>query len=130
MDTQLLVQKAVGVFKKYPEVKLAYLFGSAATGAAGPLSDYDFALYFDIRDVQKTFEIKSKIFNELSLELATDAIDIVILDSAKSPELKYAAINGTLLLERGDFKALCEPRILNEYFDFMYVLRRYHLTTA
>jgi hypothetical protein len=58
-------------------------------------------------------------------------IDIVILNLARSPELKYQIINGgRLIYEKEPFKVLIEPRILNEYFDFQKMLLKYNLTEA
>lgn len=37
----------IKLFENYPEIKLVYLFGSQAEGKTGPMSDYDFAIYFD-----------------------------------------------------------------------------------
>ena len=131
MDREFLIKKATSIFQGHADVKLAYLFGSVATGNTGPLSDYDFAVYLDTRNAARISQIKAALFNELSQALTTDHLDIVILDAAESPELKYAIIkDGVLLLARGDFKVMVEPRILNEYFDFMHLLRRHHLTRA
>ena len=47
------------------------------------------------------------------------------------PELKYNIISqGVLLFERGPHRIVVEPKILNEYFDFVYLLRKYKLTKA
>ena len=48
-----LNKKYLPVFKSIPEVKLAYFFGSRATGDDGPASDYDFAVYLDEHDAKK-----------------------------------------------------------------------------
>lgn len=131
MDKSSVAEQANIVFKNHPEVKLAYLFGSVATGNTGPLSDYDFAVYLSSRDARTVFAIKSVLLQELSIALKTDNLDIVVLDTAESPELKYAVITeGLLIMDRDEFRVLVEPRILNEYFDFAMTLRRYNLTTA
>ncbi|HEY4476654.1 MAG TPA: nucleotidyltransferase domain-containing protein [Candidatus Paceibacterota bacterium] len=119
------------ILKKYPTVKLGYLFGSRARNDVGPLSDYDFAFYLDESDVQARFETKLKLQNDLSTLYQTDLVDVVILNSTQSPELKYQIIrDGILFFEREPFVALIEPKILNEYFDFYSLLRRYGLTKA
>ena len=119
------------IFTLYPQIKLAYLFGSKARGTAGPLSDYDFALYVDETDAQKRFDVRTEVMAKLSQELQTDAIDVVILNDVKSPEIKYRIIQeGKILYEQEPFKVLLIPRILTEYFDFMYGLRKYGLTRA
>lgn len=123
--------KIIDIFSSYPEVKLAYFFGSRAKGKEGPLSDYDFAVYLDEKDKKKMFDIKFKLYGELSLFLKTDKVDVVILNITESPELKYSIIrDGKLILVREPFKVLIEPKILNEYFDFHLMLSRYNLTRA
>lgn len=107
------------IIEKYPAIKLAYIFGSQATKTAGPLSDYDFAVYLDERDVKKIFELKIDLINELSKTLKTDKVDVVVLSTSEAPELKYNIIkDGKLIYEYEPYKVLVEPRILNEYFDF------------
>jgi uncharacterized protein len=119
------------VFGRYPEIKLVYFFGSRAKRAAGPLSDYDFAVYFgDIKSI-RMFSIKLDLITQISRILKSDRVDIVILNLTKSPELKYGILQeGILVFERVPFKVLVEPRILNEYFDFHRMLSQYGLTKA
>ncbi|MBU1118265.1 nucleotidyltransferase domain-containing protein [Patescibacteria group bacterium] len=120
-----LQEKISPFFIHEPSVKLAYLFGSQAVGNAGPTSDYDFAIYLDSKDPKKLFEVKAHLLDKLSLLLKSDNIDIVLLDSAKKPELKYAIITkGVLLKEVEPYRVLVEPQILNEYFDFKMCLEK------
>lgn len=123
----------VRIFESFPEVKLAYFFGSKANGTDGPLSDYDFAVYLDLdkKETVKMFDIKFNLEAKLSLELKTDKIDVVILNIVKSPEFKYSVIkDGKVIFEQEPYRVLVEPKILNEYFDFIYGLRKYGLTKA
>jgi uncharacterized protein len=118
-------------FKKYPEIKVVYLFGSKALDTDGPLSDYDFAIHFDGKDTKKMFDIKLELLDRLSRSLRTDKIDIVILNTTEGPELKYQIIKeGQVIYEEQPYKILIEPKILNEYFDFHYMLSKYGLTKA
>lgn len=67
--------------------------------------------------------------SKLSRELGIDAVDVVVLNEAESPELKYRIIKeGELIYEKEPYKVSLEPRIFNEYFDFIYGLRKYGLT--
>ncbi|PIT98570.1 MAG: hypothetical protein COT71_00125 [Candidatus Andersenbacteria bacterium CG10_big_fil_rev_8_21_14_0_10_54_11] len=52
------LEQCADIFRQYPEVKLAYAFGSQTDGTAGPMSDYDFAVYLDTREASAIFEIK------------------------------------------------------------------------
>jgi predicted nucleotidyltransferase len=119
------------IFELHPEVKLVYLFGSMARGYQGPMSDYDFAVFLGEKDKSKIARIRFQLMDELSRALGTDKIDVVMLDSAEAPELKYNILQeGKLIFEREPFRVLVEPRILNEYFDFHLMLRRHGLTAA
>lgn len=119
------------IFKSYPEIKLAYIFGSRANGQEGPLSDYDFAVYFDLKDKIKMSDIRFELVDKLGRELKTDKIDLVILNMTESPELKYNIIkDGRVVYEVEPYKVLFEPRVLNEYFDFKMILERHGLTKA
>lgn len=123
------IKEISALFKLYPEIKLVYLFGSQVKNKQGPLSDYDFAVYFDERDKQKMLDIKFELMDRISRFLKTDKVDIVILNIVESPEIKYNIIkDGKLIFEKEPFKVIVEPKILNEYFDFHSLLLRYNLT--
>ncbi|MGE5892681.1 MAG: type VII toxin-antitoxin system MntA family adenylyltransferase antitoxin [bacterium] len=128
---QGLEEKIISVVRLHPEIKLVYLFGSRTGGETGPLSDYDIAVYADERDKAKLFNLKLALMDEIGRALGTDRVDIVMLNLAESPELKYHVIKqGKLLYEEEPFQVLIEPKILNEYFDFHESLIRYKLTAA
>ena len=130
MDNKIL-QQLKSIFKNYPEIKLVYLFGSRATDKNGPRSDYDFAFYLDEKNKKKMSDFKLVLMAKLGRLLKTDKIDIVILNIAESPELKFNIIKeGKLIFEQEPFKVLIEPKILNEYFDFHSLLLRYNLTKS
>lgn len=117
------------VITSHPEIKLAYLFGSQATGNTGPMSDYDFAFYMDGLDSKQRFDLRLKLDHELSRLLHVDMVDIVVLNDLDMPELAYDIIKeGILLYEEEPYKVIVEPRILGEYFDFHMMLRRHGLT--
>ena len=117
--------------KKYPSIKLVYLFGSRARGDEGPLSDYDFAIYLDEQDEKTRFDVKLSFMMDLSGLLKVNNVDLLVLNDVDKPELKYDVIKeGELLYEIEPYSLLVEPQILNDYFDFREVLRRNHLTKA
>ncbi len=128
---EVVKEKLNKVFQIYPEIKLVYLFGSQANGEIGPLSDYDFAIYFDERDAKKMFDIKLELMNQLSRILGTDRVDIAILNLSEMPEFKFNVIKeGRLIYEEEPFRVIVEPKILNEYFDFKLLLGRHGLTKS
>ena len=85
-------------FEKEPLIKLAYLFGSQATGDTGPLSDYDFAIYADTRDNKKSFYLKCHINSCICGILNTDKVDVVMLGSSTRPLIKYMAISEGIVI--------------------------------
>lgn len=102
------------------DIKLGYLFGSQATGNTGPLSDYDFAVYFDEKLEKKhRFEKRIELQQEIVKILGTDKVDVVSLNSDVNPSLKFSAINdGILLAEEEPYRVVIEPRIVHEYCEF------------
>lgn len=131
MEVKALKKKLTPIFHKYPSIKLVYFFGSRVRGEIGPLSDYDLAVYVDEKDKKKIFEIRLELIATISRVLKTDKIDVVALNTLDAPELKYNIIKeGELIFEKKPFKVLVEPKILNEYFDFRFMLKQHHLTKA
>lgn len=125
------LNKLIQILKSHKEIKLMYLFGSRANGKVGPLSDYDFAVYFDKLDIKQMFEAKIALQTQISRLLKTDNVDVVIINTTDAPELKYNIITkGKLIYVEEPYKLLVEPKILNEYFDFHDMLLRYKLTRA
>lgn len=127
----LNLQRLQELFKQYPVVKLVYLFGSQATGEVGPMSDFDFAVFLDELTNQEMGDIHLKLISDLVGYLKTDKVDVVILNQTERPALKYNIITtGKLIYEKEPYRVIVEPRILNEYFDFYYLLRKLGLTQA
>lgn len=123
------ITKLRKIFQEFEKVKMVYLFGSKVSGKTGPLSDYDFAIYVDEKDKQKLFEIKYKLRDKISRLFGTDKIDVVIINTTQSPELKYNIIsNGKNIYEIEPFRVIVEPKILNEYFDYYQLVKKYKLT--
>lgn len=121
--------KVKKVFDSYPEVKLAYLFGSRATGEVGPMSDYDFAVYLKPKKKDDIFDLKLELMGKLCGAVKTDAVDLLVLNTSEKPELNYEVITkGKLIKEEEPNKLLMETMILNNYFDFRDNLRRFTLT--
>lgn len=129
MDIKEMTEKLKLIFKKHKEVGIVYLFGSQVTGDVHPNSDLDFAIYFDEKDVVKRGNQLFGIAGDISLALKTDKIDAHALNNIGSLSLKYNILYcGKVIFEREPYRSLIEPRILNEYFDFLYLLRKYKLT--
>lgn len=131
MNKKINFTRIVNIFRKHCEIKLAYIFGSQIDGEAGPLSDYDFAVYVNLTNIKKIFDLKFVVHNELCQILKTDKVDLVILNLTKNSIIKYQIIkSGKLIYEVEPYKLLIEPKILNEYFDYSYLMKKNLLTKA
>ncbi|MFA6243377.1 MAG: nucleotidyltransferase domain-containing protein, partial [Candidatus Hydrogenedentales bacterium] len=98
---------------------------------AGPMSDYDFAVHFDGLTVREMSHRQLDLVSELQKALATDDVDVVVLNTTEAPELKFDIIkNGRLIYDLEPYRVLVEPEILNEYFDFHDGLVRNGLTRS
>lgn len=131
MNAENIAKKIKPIIKAYSQIKLVYLFGSRINGAEGPLSDIDLAFYVEEKNAQKILNLKLELMDKISRQLKTDKIDILMLNTAKSPEIKYNILkNGKLIYGEELYKVIVEPKILNEYFDFRSFLLRHNLTKA
>lgn len=119
------------IFDSYPEVKLAYLFGSRATGENGPMSDYDFAVYLKPKKKNQIHNLKLELLGKLCGTVKSDAVDLLVLNTSEKPELNYEVITkGNILKEVEPTRLFVETNILNNYFDFRDSLRQFKLTLA
>lgn len=119
------LKKLTGYFKKQKEVKLAYLFGSAAKGTMGKLSDIDIAVYLDEKlNKSKRFEIRLKLISDISAILKTNKVDIVVMNEAPNA-LNYNIIKDGKILKFNAVKAKIEFNILKRYLDMKYYLKRH-----
>jgi predicted nucleotidyltransferase len=108
------------------EIDCAYLFGSAARGDAGPMSDVDVGLLFaDGTSPTRRLELAAALAEEAE-RLIRARVDVTILNDA-APVLRDRVIrDGRLLFARDDRRrAAFEAKSLTEYLDFQPVLERY-----
>lgn len=113
------------VICQYPEIVLGYLFGSRAEEREGKLSDYDIAIYIKTDTPKlRIKDITLEVSSNLSRQLKTNNIDIVILNQNLPPFLKYNIITkGILVYEKKPYRTQIEPQIFNNYFDFISFMR-------
>jgi len=121
--TNLQIQKIVQFCKSRPEIIVAYLFGSQATGKAGPLSDVDLAFLIDpVLSEAKgrgRYGYHAQLITELIKLLATNDVDVVILNEAPLL-LKFKVIyHGRVIFSRSEKERLAfHVKAFNEYQDF------------
>jgi uncharacterized protein len=80
-------------------VSAAYLFGSVATGTAGPMSDLDVGLLIDDAPLERV-QVAARIADALSRRLRTSRVDVVSLSDAPVA-LRYRVVReGALVVSR------------------------------
>ena len=95
------------------------LFGSQAAGTVGPLSDVDIAVWLDPQlPRERVAALRSKLSLAAIEALATDEVDVVVLNEAP-PLLRHRALKGgTRLLDRDPRARIrLETAALLDYFD-------------
>jgi len=108
------------------EIDCAYLFGSAARGERGPLSDLDVALLFaDSTPGPRRLDLAAAVAEEAE-RLTKTAVDIVILNDAP-PALRHRVIrDGVLLFAHDERRRVAfESRSIAEFLDFQPALAQY-----
>ncbi len=127
MLDEKIIAKIKEVCQKYAQIKLLYVFGSQTRGDAGPMSDYDFAVYLDEIDPQKRFEIKLGLIGEFTSILQRNDVDVAVINDAESPFFKYAVIkDGVLIFESKPYKVMAETAIMSEYLDLRESFLKYN----
>jgi predicted nucleotidyltransferase len=103
------------VFTGFPQIKLAILFGSVASGAASAQSDLDLAVIAD-----KPLEVAEKIQIIEALAMATGRpIDLVDVHSAPEPLLGQVLKHGRRIMGSDQAYAQLLYRHLIEQADFV-----------
>jgi len=85
--------------RNYPEIRFAFLFGSAVTESMKTGSDIDLALY--LQKDKKTVELISDIIGEAESHFRGFPCDLVILNDAGT-DIRMEALKGKLLFVRQD----------------------------
>ncbi len=132
MPNELLSELAA-IFRAH-SVQLVYLFGSRATGQAGPLSDFDFGVLFRATlSAAERFRHRLSLIAELLGVLHVQHIDVVVLNEAP-PALRFKIIERGQVIYNEDERARVrfEAKTMSEYFDTkpLRELYRHKLFTA
>lgn len=118
--------KILELVAHFPEIKLLYFFGSRARGNFGPTSDFDFAIYIDTPDKNREIDVYLSFAGHITKAVGSDNVDVVPLHTLDRPELAYNIIyEGKVLYEVEPYRAMIEPRIMQEYFDFKLTSNEY-----
>jgi predicted nucleotidyltransferase len=122
-----LVEGLRSALSQRPEVLDAYLFGSHARDEARANSDVDVAVFVDARRARDDgYGFEASLASELMRALATDRVDVVVLNRA--PPLLYHRVlrDGLRVLAR-DLAATTvrEGRALSRYCDYVPQLEKF-----
>ena len=104
-----LAKKLIGILSQHPQIKLAILFGSQATGHARPTSDIDLAV---LADQPIDTHLKLELIERVGFELGR-AADIVDLHSAQEPLLGQVFKGKKLLGDTAAYARLLTKHLLN-----------------
>ncbi len=110
------------IFQKYPEIELAYLFGSVVSRKGGKLSDIDIGVFLSENLPSKEIlSIELNLIGELTSALNSNKIDLVIMNLA-SNTLNFEVIkcNFPLFTKDEEFRIEVEHRIHSTFLDMRY----------
>ena len=98
-------------------VVFAYLFGGAAAGRIGPLSDVDVAVYLD--ESVPPIEGRLEAVGVATRHLGTDEVDLVVLNAAPTALAGRILQTRRVICDRDPFRRhRYESLALREFFDF------------
>jgi predicted nucleotidyltransferase len=108
------------IFKKYKQIKAAYLFGSYAEGKESRLSDLDLGIL-----------LADDNFIDIKLDILTDLanhnfchVDLIILNRASLLTRFEAVKHNQIIYKRDDFdSAAYYSKTIREFQDFRYLLK-------
>lgn len=117
------IKKIQIILKTFPEVRLAYLIGSALTGTDRQDSDLDIVLVInkeEIKNFEKIYLLLNKVVNHenLDLRLVTEKSDIVYLFEVVNGKLLYACDEKT--------RVSFEKKVMLFYYDTQHVRNIFH----
>lgn len=101
-------------------MRLAYLFGSVATGRARGGSDVDVAVVLEPSlPTERYVELSLELARRLSAASGVGGIEVVVLNDAPLPLLGRAVRERIVLFCRDEpFRVRFEGKVLKEFFDF------------
>lgn len=110
-------------FSGSSSVRFAYLFGSAARGELGPLSDVDVAVYLE--EGVDPVDSRLDVTEALSRHLGTDSLDVVVLNTAPTSLVGRALMDRVVVLDRDPFlRHAFESKALRQFYDFRMMEKR------
>lgn len=100
-----------------PDIQFAYLFGSAAAGVLTPLSDIDVAIH--VTPDADGHAVRLAVARAAARQLATDAVDVVLLNTAPLSVSGRVLGSRRVIAERDPYaRHAYESLTLRKFHDF------------
>ena len=116
-------KKIAEIMEKHGVI-VGYLFGSAARGKMGPLSDIDVAVLFDeFLNIENQESLLEDIRSAVAHSFGKEKVDVINLNQETNPVLRYEAVlEGEVVFVRDiSIKARLARAVLREYEDTRYL---------
>jgi len=119
------LKQLIEILKKRSDVAFAYLFGSKAKGYTNRNSDWDIAVFFSKPSRKLSHWPAFELEAELSRGVC-GTVEIVVLNNELTPVFGFEILkHGILLLDRDEnLRVDFENRVLRQYYDWQYFLKR------
>ncbi|MBI4653667.1 MAG: nucleotidyltransferase domain-containing protein [Nitrospirae bacterium] len=118
------LEKIRHILVKNKCVVFGYLFGSRVKGFAGIKSDWDVAVYFDVKCLKdwSRFYLEAEIEREIKEE-----VQVTVLNTVEEPVFAFEIINDGMVIADKDTEAriLFESSMLRRHHDWDYFLKRH-----
>lgn len=106
-----------------PDIQFAYLFGSAAAGTLTPRSDIDVAIH--VAPGADGHAVRLAVARVAARQLATDAVDVVLLNTAPLSLAGRVLASRQVIAERDPYaRHAYESLTLRQFHDFRIRERR------
>lgn len=120
------IEKLKDIFKDYPYIASAYLFGSYAKGRTGPMSDVDIAVLLKDNAPKGRELIHKEDYLAYRIEAALQAkeIDLIELNRQGLIFVHNVLKTGKLIYDAdSDFRIRFVAKVISDYCDFEPTLR-------
>jgi predicted nucleotidyltransferase len=119
-------EKLKDIFKDYPYIAFAYLFGSQASGKIGPMSDVDIAILLK-EDAPKGRELlheEDYLAYKIAKVSGVKEVDLIDLNSQGLIFMHNVLKTGKLIYDADpDFRIKFVSKVISDYCDFEPTLR-------
>ncbi len=122
----LNMEKLKDIFKDYPYIAFAYLFGSQALGKTGPMSDADIAILLKENAPKGRELIHEEDYLSYRIEdaLQVKEVDLIELNNQGLIFVHNVLRTGKLIYDAGpDFRIRFVAKVISDYCDFEPTIR-------